>query len=135
RLLVDTGAVPERRRFDEVGEPPPPAARADREHDRRPVSCTDDHVRRPAGTVEEVPRFERPLLALDEEQALARQHQEPFLVVLAVIQPERLAGLEDVQVDAELLERSLSLEIAAGSERPVVAPATLAGVEHEPAVF
>jgi hypothetical protein len=55
-------------------------------------------------------------------------------VALAVVQPERLAGLEDVDVDPQLLERPLALEVATDAERPVVAPATRSRIDHEPAV-
>jgi hypothetical protein len=62
--------VRERRGFDLVDDALSPAARTHSEHDRRRVACTDDHVRCPSGAVEEVPRLELSLLALDDEKAL-----------------------------------------------------------------
>ena len=55
--------------------------------------CTKSHARR------------WPLLALDDRQALAGQHEEVLLVVLAVVHPAGLAGLEHGERVADLAER------------------------------
>jgi hypothetical protein len=123
-----------RRRFDQVGNALSPAARTHSEHDGGRVSCTDDHVCCPSGAMEEVPCLEPSLLALDDEEALTCEYQETLLVVLPVVHGHRLARVEDVEVDAELLERSLAFEVAGRAKRPIIAPASLAGIEHEPAI-
>src|SRR5919108_540007 len=79
-----------------------PAAPSDGHDDRRRVAGADEHVRRAAGAVEEVPGAERLLLALDHEDALAGKHEESLLRALAVVQPERVPGRLDVDVDPEL---------------------------------
>jgi hypothetical protein len=84
--------------------------------------------------VHEVPGAQPPLLALDEQQALAAQDEEVLLRPLAVVEAERLPRFEDVQVQAELPEAALALEVAVEAERAGVVPAALRGVEDEPAV-
>ena len=48
------------------------------------------------------PAPQRPLLALDDEHGLAREHEEVLLILLPVVAGHRLAGLEHAEVDAEL---------------------------------
>src|SRR5262249_37896312 len=66
------------------------------------------------------------------QEALARYDQKSFLMAFAVVQPHRLARLQDVEGDAELPERPLPLEVAELAELPRVAPTALARVVHEP---
>jgi hypothetical protein len=54
--------------------------------------------------VHEVPRPERPLLAFDEQQALAGEDEEPLLVGLRVVEPARLSRLEHLEREADLGE-------------------------------
>jgi hypothetical protein len=84
--------------------------------------------------VEEVPRVQLALLALDDQQTGAGQDEKPLLRILSVIPPQRLTRLEEVDVDAELPERPLALEVAGEAERPVIPPAAVPCVEHEPAL-
>lgn len=79
-------------RIDDVIESLPAASPAAGENERRSVSGANDDVGRAAGAVEEVPRRQEPLLALDEQQALAGEHQEALLVPFAVIEAQRLSG-------------------------------------------
>src|SRR5262249_27815749 len=125
RLLLDARAEALRRLVRRIDEPLGAGARPDREDDRRPITGTDDHVRGAGRAVDEVPRAERPLLALDHERALAGQDEEVLLLVLAVVHGHRHPGLEDVQVDAELLELRLVLEGAVETEF-VLVPASVA---------
>src|SRR6188474_3239400 len=96
---------------------------------RPPLSrtCHEDHARTSAGAdeavlgvrraVHEVPRLERPLLALDQEQALAREDEKVLLVRLTVIPPARLPGLEYRQGEADVGERCVvALDDESGSE-------------------
>ncbi len=57
------------------------------DHDDRagPVTCADERVLRPRRAVDEVPLLQAPLLALDHEHALARDHEEVLLAALAVV--------------------------------------------------
>ena len=55
--------------------------------------------------VEVVPPAQPPLLLLDDEQALAGEHEEPLLRVLVVIERVRIAGPQDAHVDADVAER------------------------------
>ncbi len=77
---------------------------------------------RATGAVEVVPGAESALLFLDDQQALAREHEKAFLRVLGVVHAHRLAGLEHADVDPELGEPPLALEGAVGAERPFVLP-------------
>ena len=108
-------------------------ARADREDRARPVPRTDEDMVGPARTVDEVPRLQRTFLALDEEESLAVQDEEVFLLVLAVVPAGRLAGLEHTDVDAELREVDVAFEACERAEDSFQ-PARLARVEDEPAV-
>src|SRR4051812_39173194 len=65
---------------------------------------------RPGRTVEEVPRPEGSLLALDEQPALAGQNEECLLISLGVIDAA-LTRLEDRHVDPELLELDRRLAV------------------------
>ena len=85
----------------------PAAPRPHGDDDRGPFAGSDDDVVGAAGTVEVVPRREPALLLLDDQQALAGDHEEAFLGVLAVVPADRLARLEDADVDAELRNRRL----------------------------
>ena len=68
-----------------------------------------------------VPLYE--VVPLDDERAFARQDEERFLAVLAVVHPDPLARLEDVDVDAEVREPPLALEVAVRTEWAFVLPA------------
>src|SRR3954469_16709846 len=82
--------------------------------------------------VEEVPRGQPALLALDDQEALAREDEEAFLAALAVVQRQGLSGPEHIDVDPEPREAALALEVAVDAELPGVTPADLAGVDDEP---
>src|SRR5207248_9316397 len=107
--------------------------RAGPENRTRPVSRADEHVLGPRRTVDEVPGPQVPLLALDQQQAFAREDEEVLLHVLAVVHARRLTRVDDADVDAELSETVIALE---GRVLAVVAlvPLRVARVQHEPAV-
>ena len=69
-------------------------------------------------TVEEVPGAQASLLAVDDQEALPREDEERLLGLLAVVLGVRLAGLEDVDVDAEVREPLLAVverDVGAGA--------------------
>jgi len=89
----------------------------------------------PRRAVEEVPRAQRPLLPLDDQQALAAEHEEVLLAVLGVVHGHRLARGKPVEVDAHLGKvRVLSALVRAITAELVVQPARVACVEDEPAL-
>ena len=77
---------------------------------------------------------EPPLLPLDQEQALAREDEEPLLVLLAVVHAARLPGREDGDVEPDLGEAHVALERGVAAEDLVLPPAGLARVDDEPAL-
>ena len=85
-------------------------ARADGEDDAGALSGPDDHVLRPGGAVHEVPLPQRPLLALDDEQSLAGEHEEVFLIGFPVVHRHRLTRPEHTEADSDLREVRLTLE-------------------------
>src|SRR5439155_7674523 len=87
-------------------------AGTDREDQAVPLPGSDDGVLRLSRAVHEVPRTERPLLALDDQQRLAREDEEVLLVGLPVVHRQRLAGREPGQLDPDLRELGLALEDA-----------------------
>ena len=83
---------------------------ADTKHDAGAGTGADDHVIGAGRAVDKVPLPQRPLLALDEEQRLARENEEVLLVGFPVVHPDRLARPEDEQGDPDLWELRLALE-------------------------
>ena len=83
---------------------------ADGEDGTGPVSRPDDHVVRPGGAVHEVPLPQRPLLALDEQQGVAGEHEEVLLVGFPVVHADGLARPEHEERDPDLREVQQALE-------------------------
>jgi hypothetical protein len=84
--------------------------------------------------VDEIPGLQRALLLLDQEQAFAREDEEVLLHVLGVIEPVRLARMQDVDADPVLLELArFGLEVRPLSAALVSRPRDIGHVEHEPA--
>src|SRR3954454_7896762 len=86
--------------------------------------------------MEEVPGSETPLLALDEQPALARQDQERLLICLGVVDAA-LLGLEDSHIDPELreLDRRLAVLVREPTRRaPRIRrkPLSIAHADNEP---
>jgi hypothetical protein len=86
----------------------------------------------PGRAVKEVPFGQLPLLALDDQGALSREHEERLLPVLAVVHPDPFTRLEHADVDAEVREPPLPLEGAVGPKRAFILPTSLARVHDEP---
>src|SRR5207237_7980245 len=86
-------------------------ADADRHNDAGPVAGADDDVLRLRRAVHEVPRPQRPLLALHDQERLAGEHEEVLLVGLPVVHRHRLARPEDGDVDPELRELGVAREV------------------------
>src|SRR5918999_1265423 len=143
RLLLDPGAVAERDLVHRVRAAVDVLldvlAGAGGEHDAGAVPGPEDDVLRLGRAVDVVPLPQRPLLALDDQERLARQHEEALLVCLPVVHPDRLARLEHEQVDAELREVLPRLVVVPAGEGQAVAaslaaaPARVACVQYEPA--
>ena len=55
--------------------------------------------------MEVVPSPEPPFLLLDDQHALPRQHEEPLLRVLRVVERARIALPQNADVDADVSER------------------------------
>ena len=135
RCDLDTGAVPEGELRDGVVDGPPGLPVAGHEEDARPVAGADEDVLGPVRAVEEIPRTERPLLTLDQQEALAMQDEEALLCLLPVVEPVGLSGLEDAEPHAEVGELRVGrLEHAARAEDVVREPRRVARVDDEPAV-
>src|SRR5581483_673593 len=96
----------------------PPATRAAHEDHARLVARADEGVQRPGRAMDEIPRLQATLLALDQQHALARQHEEILLRGLGVVEPARLARREHRKRVSELREYPvLVLEDAGGVVR------------------
>src|SRR6266550_5591643 len=109
RLRLDADAVLDRELVAHVEVPffGPALARAGHEDHTGPVTRTDEAVLGVRRAVDEVPRLQVPLLAFDDDQALAGEHEEVLLVRLAVVAAARLSRLEDGDRVPELRERRL----------------------------
>src|SRR4051812_14849276 len=103
-LALHARAVAERDVVHRIADAAAGAAGADGEHDARAVAGADEDVFRPRRAVHEAPRAQEPLLALDQQEALARQDEEVLLRVLPVVEPVRLARMKDADADPDLLE-------------------------------
>ena len=131
-LLGYSGGVFLRHRVGRIEDAALSGTGADGEHEARPVACPDDRVRDTGGTVEEIPLLERPLLALDDQEALALEHEEVLLRRLAVVHGHRLTRLHEIEVDPELGKAlAVGLPVAELPE-PAVDPFRVARVLHEP---
>ncbi len=94
----------------------------------------------------EVPRAQGPLLTLDEQHALAGEHEEILLIRLAVVHRRRLTGLHDAEPEAEIRELGrfelgvvtedprITLEDAPRAEGIARQPGRIGDVHDEPAV-
>src|SRR3954452_6653025 len=104
RLLAYPSAVAQGRLVDRVGATVAVLvgvlARPHGQDHARLVAGADDHVRRTGRAVHEVPSTQPPLLPLDDQQRLTREHEEVLLVGLPVVQPDRLARPEHQDGDA-----------------------------------
>src|SRR3954465_10757254 len=136
RLARDARAVARRELGDRIPKDLRIVPRADRQHRGRRFSGGHEHVLGPGRRVEEVPRTQPPLLAVDDQDALAGEHEEPFLRVLFVVVTQHLAGLQDAHADAELRHRlgARVLEQGDVALRRVLGPRRVAHVDHEPAL-
>src|SRR5439155_22449736 len=107
RLLLDADAVAQRHFGAHVDGAllGPALARAGHEDRAGSAAGADEAMLGVRWAVHEVPGLERPLLALDDQEALSGQDEEVLLVRLAVVAPARLARLEDGDRIAELGER------------------------------
>ena len=85
-------------------------ARTDGEDGARCVARPNDDVARPGRAVHEVPLPLRPLLALHDEQRLARENEEVLLVGLPVVHRHQLARREHVEAVPDLPEVSPPLQ-------------------------
>ena len=80
----------------------------------------------------EVPRLQTPLLPLHDQQALTGEDEEILLRILGVVHAIRLAGPQDPDVDADLLEpREFAVEQGVEAE-VALEPAQVPGIDHEP---
>src|SRR4051794_1213353 len=126
------------RRLVEGGAAPAGAAlmlsRADRDDDARAGARTDDDMAHPRRAVHEVPRLQRPLLALRDQERLAGDHEEVLLVCLPVVHGHRIAGIEHEDVDADLREVRVGVEAHHPAARPAVVPDDITRVDDEPAL-
>src|SRR5262249_4430707 len=73
-----------------------------------PVAGADEHVAGTGRAVEVVPLPQRTLLLLDDQRALARQHEKSLLRALRVVERVRAARPDDADVDADVGGRVLS---------------------------
>src|SRR4051794_24446201 len=89
----------------------------------------------------EVPRAQRPFLALDEQEAFPLEHEEVLLFRLRVVEAVGLAGRQHMQADADLRElrlRALEAALRAGGLQLAALrrqPPGVADVDDEPAVL
>src|SRR3954465_9704630 len=138
RLLLYARTVPRRELRDRVPHAPVSRAGADHQDGARLVAGADEDVLRAGGCVEEIPRAQRALLALDEQRALAREDEKVLLLVLGVVAAVGLARRKDVDADSELLELGhRRLERALRARSPLLTalgrePHRVAEVDDEP---
>src|SRR4051794_39949686 len=109
--------------------------RAHPDHEDRagPVAGAHEDVVRAGRAVEVVPLAHRPLLALDDRDAFAREHEEALLHALGVVAAVRLSRLDHVHAGPEAVEaRVRRLEVGPHAGVHVARPARLAHVQDEP---
>jgi hypothetical protein len=137
RLLLDAGAMAESSLVHRVAAPAwagQMLTRSDGEDDAPRISGPDDRVLRLGGAVHEVPRSQWPLLALDDQQCLAREDEEVLLIGLPVVHPHLFTRREHIETDSNLWERRFAFEAQTLSSPLLVTPGALTGVQDEPAL-
>jgi hypothetical protein len=137
RLLLHARAMAERSLVHGVAAParaPWVRTRADGEDDAASSAGPEDGVLRLGGAVHEIPLPQWPLLALDDQQRLAGEDEEVFLIGLPVVHAHRLARREHIETDSNLREGGFAFEAQTLSSPPLVAPRAVTGVEDEPAL-
>ena len=95
RLLLRARAVPRCQLRHRVEQLLVLRAGAGHQDHARAVAGSHEDVLGAGGAVEEVPRTEEPLLAVDEQPALTGEHEEGLLLRLGVVEAVRLPRLED----------------------------------------
>ena len=137
-LGLDPRAVLERNLVARIHDPllvRPAVAGAGHEDQARAVAGADERVLAVGRTVDEVPRLQVALLALDHQQALAGEHEEVLLVGLAVVAAGHLARLDHREREADVREpHVVALEDAGVAALGVRDPRGLRDVDDEPAV-
>ena len=107
--------------------------RTKHENRARAVSGADDHVAGLGRAVEVVPHPQRSFLLLDDQRALAGEHEEPLLGTFRVIERVRLSRPEDGAPDTDVPERRVArLERIRGAALLLVAHGErVPEVEHD----
>ena len=82
--------------------------------------------------VDEVPRFQRTLLSLHDQQRLTLEDEEVLLPGLFVVHGHRDARVQGVEVDPDLLEADVAVFEAAVAAHLVPHPSRVAGIDDEP---
>src|SRR5262245_19060053 len=134
RLRLDAGAVAQRElgaRVDDL----PPFPGPDHEDHARAVAGADERVLRVRRAVDEVPRPESALFALDQQDAFNGADEGALLVERAVIPAARLSRPKHGNGEAEVRERHVvALEDAGVSAHLVRHPGGLRDTDDEPPV-
>ena len=84
--------------------------------------------------MDEVPLLQTPLLALDTSTHSPETTRKSSCARLAVVHAVRLAGLEHVELKAELRELGVAFELRRLAELLAPPPRGVARVQHEPAL-
>src|SRR6185312_11663219 len=96
----------------------------------------DDHVLGLGRAMHEVPRAQRPLLALDDQDCFTRDDEEILLIGLPVVHGHWLARVQHEGIDAELFGLRIVFEVveheADGATAVDLTPDGVAHVEYEP---
>src|SRR5215217_3633737 len=104
RLGLDACAVAQGKLRARVRDPLLARAPAGHEDHAWTVARADEDVLRLRRAVDEVPRAKPPLLALDQQHALACDDDEVLLVRLTVIEAARLSRLQHAERESNLPE-------------------------------
>jgi lipoic acid synthetase len=126
--------VPQREVAHREAEPAALSPCPHRQDEARPVAGTNEDVLGPRRAVNEVPGTQRPLLLFDQQEALAGEHEEVLLGLLAVVEGVRLTRSQDPEPEAQLGEScvyALERRVPA-AELTAVEPLCLVRVENEP---
>jgi hypothetical protein len=114
------GAVTDGRRLDWIASASLLLAGPHSQNEGGFAAGGNDRVWRPGWTVDEVPRHEGTFEAFDDQQAVASQHQEVLLAGFVVVERHRLARLQPIQPNAQIIEMSFSLTSESAHDTHVV---------------
>src|SRR5689334_6312323 len=129
---MEPGLVFQGNRIDGVDRVAGADPATDRDQKGGASARANDDVRYSRRAVQVVPLLQLSLLAFDDQETFAGENEEALLMVLSVVERDRLPRPDDTEIEAKLGEALTLLEVAVHAGGSAVVPLHLANVADEP---